>query len=148
MEIFGQGVLLLGPSGVGKSTLSYQLVANGHPLIADDIVELELASEQNLIGKSDKIMLGKLMLANRKLIDVRTLFGQHLAKCSTILSLILNLSPKKQQDLHPNENTPNISYRLLRGVSLPEITLPFTANQHGASHIECAVANYLQSKKR
>jgi len=96
VEVFGEGVLLLGDSGVGKSETAIDLVKRGHRLIADDAVEIKRVSDQTLVGSAPEMIRHYVELRGIGVVDVRRLFGMGAVKDTEKIELIINLEPWKQ----------------------------------------------------
>lgn len=93
VEIYGEGVLLLGNSGVGKSETAIELVKRGHRLIADDAVEIKRVSSKTLIGTAPELIRHFIELRGIGIVDVRHIFGIGSVKVSEKIDLVINLEP-------------------------------------------------------
>ena len=91
MEIFGDGVLILGESGVGKSETAVELVVRGHRLIADDAVEIRRISAKKLVGTAPDLIRHYLELRGIGVVDIRRLFGMSAVKKDAAINLLVNL---------------------------------------------------------
>lgn len=91
VEIFGLGVLLAGPSGVGKSELALEMLARGHRLIADDAAEFELAADGRVVGRCPPLLYGFLEVRGLGVLNVGRMFGESVLRASQALDLILRL---------------------------------------------------------
>ena len=91
MEVYGEGVLLMGESGVGKSETAIDLIKHGHRLIADDAVDITKMSPDTLVGSSPELIRYYVEMRGIGVIDVRHMFGISAVKESQTIDLIVNL---------------------------------------------------------
>lgn len=75
MDVYGEGVLIMGESGIGKSEAALELIKRGHRLVTDDVVEIRKVSDETLIGTSPEITKHFIELRGIGIIDVKALFG-------------------------------------------------------------------------
>ena len=92
LDIYGEGVMITGDSGVGKSEAAIELIMRGHRLVADDAVELRRISNQ-LIGTAPEIIRHYIELRGIGVIDVRQLFGMRASKVESQLDLVVHFEP-------------------------------------------------------
>ena len=100
VEVYGEGLLLLGDSGVGKSETAIELIKRGHRLIADDAVEIKRVSATTLVGSAPEIIRHYIELRGIGIVDVRRLFGMGAVKNSEKIDLIVNLEPWVQGKMY------------------------------------------------
>ena len=100
VEVYGEGILLLGDSGVGKSETAIELLKRGHRLIADDAVEIKRISATTLIGRAPEIIRHYVELRGIGIVDVRRLFGMGAVKESEKIDLIINLEPWQENKMY------------------------------------------------
>ena len=118
VEVYGEGILILGDSGVGKSETAIELVKRGHRLIADDAVEIKRVSAKTLVGSAPEIIRHYVELRGIGIVDVRRIFGMGAVKNTEKIDYIINLEPWVQgkcmtaSDLRPN--TPRYSESAFR----------------------------------
>ena len=93
VEVYGEGVLILGDSGVGKSETAIELVKRGHRLIADDAVEIKRTSAKALVGSAPEIIRHYVELRGIGIVDVRRLFGMGAVKLTEKIDLVVTLEP-------------------------------------------------------
>ena len=140
VEIHGEGVLITGESGVGKSEAALELVKRGHRLIADDAVEIKCTGYNKLVGTAPAMIRHYMELRGIGLIDVRTLYGVGAVKRSVNIELVVNLetwSEQKEYDrLGLSNQTTNIP-----GVEVPSITVPIRPGRNLAVILETAAVN-------
>ena len=101
MEVYGEGVLLMGESGVGKSETAIDLIKHGHRLIADDAVDITKMSPDTLVGSSPELIRYYVEMRGIGVIDVRHMFGISAVKESQTIDLIVNLELWGQLRLRP-----------------------------------------------
>lgn len=136
LEVLGQGVLLQGESGVGKSDLALGLVAHGHRLVADDMVEFERRDDQ-LHGRARQGCEGFLEVSGLGVINLRELYGQQAVSASAPLMLVLALQgdmPRDYDGLRPVA----FDWRLL-DVVVPAWRLPCANQRNMPLIVETAV---------
>ena len=145
VEVYGEGVLLLGDSGVGKSETAIELLKRGHRLIADDAVEIKKVSATTLVGRAPEIIRHYVELRGVGIVDVRRLFGMGAVKESEKIDLVINLEEwdnnKMYDRLGLDENTTNIL-----GIEVPSIVLPVSSGRNLSVVIEVAAMNNRQKR--
>ena len=145
VEVYGEGLLLLGDSGVGKSETAIELVKRGHRLIADDAVEIKRVSSRTLVGTAPEIIRHYVELRGIGIVDVRRLFGMGAVKMTERIDLIINLETwiqgKMYDRLGLDEQTTNIL-----GLEIPSITIPVKPGRNLAIILEIAAMNNRQKK--
>lgn len=93
VEVYGEGILILGESGVGKSETAIELVKRGHRLVADDAVEIKRVSDKTLVGSSPEIIRHFVELRGIGIIDVKEIFGIGAVKDTENIDMIIHLEP-------------------------------------------------------
>ena len=145
VEVYGEGVLLLGDSGVGKSETAIELLKRGHRLIADDAVEIKRVSATTLVGKAPEIIRHYVELRGIGIVDVRRLFGMGAVKETEKIDLVINLEPwengKMYDRLGLDEQTTDIL-----GINVPSIVLPVCPGRNLSVVIEVAAMNNRQKR--
>ena len=91
VDVYGEGVLIMGESGIGKSEAALELIRRGHRLVSDDVVEIKKISDESLIGSSPDITRHFIELRGIGIIDVKTLFGVESVKMSQSIDLVIQL---------------------------------------------------------
>lgn len=91
VDVYGEGVLITGESGIGKSEAALELIKRGHRLVSDDVVEIKRVSEDTLVGTSPEITRYFIELRGIGIIDVKTLFGVESVKATQSIDLIIKL---------------------------------------------------------
>lgn len=145
MEIYGEGVLILGESGVGKSETAVELVKRGHRLVADDAVEIKKVSAKTLVASSPEIIRHFIELRGIGIIDVKKIFGMGAVKDIENVNLVVNLElwqeGKNYERLGIDKNYTNIL-----GIDVPSVTIPVRPGRNLAIIIEIAAMNFRQQQ--
>ena len=145
VEVYGEGVLLLGDSGIGKSETAIELVKRGHRLVADDAVEIKRVSDKKLIGMAPDLIKHYVELRGIGIVDVRRIFGMGAVKEIEQIDLIINLEKWEDGKLYDRFGLQNESTEIL-GVNVTSITIPVTPGRNMAIIIEIAAMNNKQKK--
>jgi HPr kinase/phosphorylase len=145
VEVYGEGVLLLGESGVGKSETAIELVKRGHRLIADDAVEIKKVTAQSLIGSAPELIRHYIELRGIGVIDVRRLFGMSAVKDEQEVNLLINLEPWKDGMIYDRLGLENL-YTTILDVQIPTLTIPVKPGRNLAVIIEVAAMNNRHKK--
>ena len=143
VEVFGEGVLLLGDSGVGKSETAIDLVKRGHRLIADDAVEIKRVSDKTLVGSAPALIRHYVELRGIGVVDVRRLFGMGAVKDTEKIDLVINLEPWVQGKFYDRLGM-ETEYTELMGIRIPSVTIPVRPGRNLALIIEIATMNMRQ----
>lgn len=145
IEIYGEGVLILGESGVGKSETAIELVKRGHRLVADDAVEIRKVSNISLVGTSPDNIRHFLELRGIGIINARRLFGMGAIKVTEKIDLIVEMElwdPEKVYDRMGVDS----EYTSILGVNIPSITIPVKPGRNLAIILEVAAMNNREKK--
>ena len=145
VEVYGEGVLILGDSGVGKSETAIELVKRGHRLIADDAVEIRRVSNKSLVGTSPENIRHFVELRGIGIINARRLFGMGAVKTTEKIDMVVNLEhwdPNKTYDRMGIEN----EYTTILGNKVPSLTIPVKPGRNLAIILEVAAMNNRQKK--
>ena len=145
IEVYGEGLLILGDSGVGKSETAIELVKRGHRLIADDAVEIKRVSAKTLVGEAPLIIRHYVELRGIGIVDVRRLFGMGAVKNSERIDLVINMEPWVQGKMYDRLGIDNETMDIL-GVAIPSITIPVKPGRNLAIILEIAAMNNRQKK--
>lgn len=145
LEVYGEGVLLLGESGVGKSETAIELVKRGHRLIADDAVEIKRVGTHQLKGSAPELIRHYIELRGIGVVDVRRLFGMSAVKDQQDIDLIINLEPWRDDAFYDRLGTENL-YTNVLDVQIPSLTVPVKPGRNLAVIIEVAVMNNRNKK--
>ena len=145
VEVYGEGVLLLGDSGVGKSETAIELVKRGHRLIADDAVEIKRISPTSLVGQAPELIRHYVELRGIGIVDVRRLFGMGAVKEEEEISLIINMEPWQEGKMYDRLGIDEQKTEIL-GIEVPSIVIPVRPGRNLSIIIEVAAMN-LRLKK-
>ena len=145
VEVYGEGVLLLGESGVGKSETAIELVKRGHRLIADDAVEIKRAGTKRLVGTAPELIRHYIELRGIGVIDVRRLFGMSAIKEESDIDLVVNLEQWKDGAMYDRLGLENL-YTTILDVQIPALTVPVKPGRNLAIIIEVAAMNNRHKK--
>ncbi len=145
VEVYGEGILILGDSGVGKSETAIELVKRGHRLIADDAVEIKRVSKKALVGSAPEILRHYVELRGIGIIDVRRLYGISAVKDTEKLDLVINLESWVQGKMYDRLGLDDQSVNIL-GIDLPSLTIPVRPGRNLAIILEIAAMNNRQKK--
>ena len=145
VEVYGEGVLLLGESGVGKSETAIELVKRGHRLIADDAVEIRKASNITLVGSSPDNIRHFLELRGIGIINARQLFGMGAVKVNEKIDMVVELELWNPEKIYDRMGVDN-HYISILGVKVPSLTIPVKPGRNLAVILEVAAMNNRQKK--
>lgn len=145
VEVYGEGVLLLGDSGIGKSETAVELVKRGHRLIADDAVEIKKVSSITLVGSAPELIRHYIELRGIGIVDVRRIFGMGSVKDSEKIDLIINFENWVQGKMYDRFGL-DAEYTEILGINIPSITVPVKPGRNLAVIIEIAAMNHRQKK--
>jgi len=145
VEIYGEGVLILGESGIGKSETAIELVKRGHRLIADDAVEIKKVSAITLVGSAPEVIRHYIELRGIGIVDVKRIFGMGAVKITEKVDLIIKLEDWVQGALYERFGLDN-SYTEIMGIKVPSITIPVKPGRNLAIILEVAAMNNRQKK--
>lgn len=144
MEVLGIGILLTGPSGVGKSELALELLSRGHRLIADDAPEFRQVAPDTISGFCPNVLADFLEVRGLGVLNVRAMFGNNAILGHKRLRLIINLDPEPDSLLDPIERLDHTGrFRRILDVDIPEVRLPVAPGRDLAVIIEAAVRNHV-----
>ena len=145
VEVYGEGILILGDSGVGKSETAIELVKRGHRLIADDAVEIKRVSKKSLVGQAPEILRHYVELRGIGIIDVKRLYGISAVKNTEKIDLVINLESWVQGKMYDRLGLDEQKINIL-GIELPSLTIPVRPGRNLAIILEIAAMNNRQKK--
>ena len=145
VEVYGEGMLLLGDSGVGKSETAIELVKRGHRLIADDVVDIKRVSAKTLVGTAPEIIRHYVELRGIGIIDVRRIFGMGAVKQSERIDLVIKLEQWEDGKMYDRLGLDDQTENIL-GLDIPAITIPVKPGRNLAIILEIAAMNNRQKK--
>ena len=145
VEIYGEGILINGDSGIGKSETAIELVKRGHRLIADDAVEIKKVSPHELVGSAPPVLKQYIELRGIGVINVAKLFGMGAVKESSNIDLIINMVPWRDGEAYDRLGM-ETQYTEILDVKVPSITVPITPGRNLAVIFEVAAMNNRQKR--
>lgn len=145
VEIYGEGVLIIGDSGIGKSETAIELVKRGHRLVADDAVEIKKISSSELVGGAPAVLRHYIELRGIGVINVAKLYGMGSVKDSVNIDLIINIVPWQDGEAYDRLGLES-QYTDILGVKIPSITVPVTPGRNLAVIFEVAARNNRQKR--
>ena len=145
MEVYGEGLLLTGESGMGKSETAVELLKRGHRLIADDAVEIRKIASNLLVGTAPSVIRNFVELRGIGIINVAKLFGMGAVKTENEINLVVNIVPWNNQQVYDRLGLEE-QYMEILGVKIPMNTIPITPGRNLAVILEVAAMNNRQRK--
>ena len=145
VEVYGEGCLLIGDSGVGKSETAIELIKRGHRLVADDAVEILKTSINTIVGQSPQNIRHFIELRGIGIINARQLFGMGSIKTSEKIDMVVNLELWDNTKVYDRMGLDN-EYMEILGVEVPTMTIPVKPGRNLAVIIEVAAMNNRQKK--
>ena len=145
MEIYGEGILLTGESGIGKSEAAVELLKRGHRLIADDAVEIHKISDHSLVGSAPELIRNYIELRGIGIVNVARLFGVGAVKSENKIDLVVNIVPWNTHEVYDRLGLED-QYMDILGVKVPMYSIPITPGRNLAVILEVAAMNNRQRK--
>ena len=145
MEVYGEGILLIGESGMGKSEAAIELLKRGHRMIADDAVEIRKISGKKLMGTAPELIRNYVELRGIGIVNVAKLFGMGAVKSENEVDLVVNIVPWKERQVYDRLGLEE-EYMEILGVQIPMYTIPITPGRNLAVILEVAAMNNRQKK--
>lgn len=145
VDVYGEGILITGESGIGKSEAALELIKRGHRLVTDDVVEIKKVSDDTLIGTAPDITRHFIELRGIGIIDVKTLFGVESVKNTQAIDLVIKLeewNKEKEYDRLGLEE----EYIEYLGNKIVCHSIPIRPGRNLAIIVESAAVNYRQKK--
>ena len=144
MDVYGEGVLILGDSGIGKSETAFELIKRGHRLVADDAVEITRIGS-TLSGTAPELIRNYLEVRGVGVIDVEKLFGVGAVQDSTQIDLVIQFEKWEDDKFYDRLGLDENDTTIL-DVPVPQITIPVSAGRNLAAIVELAAMNNRQKK--
>ena len=145
VDVFGEGVLIMGDSGIGKSEAALELIKRGHRLVADDVVEIKKISDDVLVGQSPEITRHFIELRGIGIVDVKALYGASSVKDYQQIDLVIHLEDwDKDKDYDRLGLEDNYTEYL--GVKVASHNIPIRPGRNLAVICESAAVNFRQKK--
>ena len=145
VEIYGEGVLLTGDSGIGKSETALELIKRGHRLIADDAVEIKKIGRDRLVGDAPEMIRYYMELRGIGVVNVRRIYGIGAVKPESGIDLVVHLEPWEEGKAYDRLGLTSESEAIL-GVEIPRVTIPVRPGRNLAVILELAAMNNRQKK--
>ena len=145
VEVYGEGILLVGDSGVGKSETAIELIKRGHRLIADDAVEIRRVSSKSLVGQSPENIRHFIELRGIGIINARRIFGMGAVKLQEKIDMCINLEIWDATKVYDRMGMDS-EYTEILGIKVPVMTIPVKPCRNLAIIIEVAAMNNRQKK--
>ena len=145
VDVYGEGILIMGESGVGKSEAAIELVKRGHILVADDAVEIRRVSDNHLVGSSPEIIRHFVEVRGIGIIDMKEIFGIGSVKDSGDIDMIIHLEQWSDQKSYDRLGMID-EYTNIMGINVPSLTIPVKLGRNLAVIIEVAAMNNRQKK--
>jgi len=145
VEIYGEGVLLTGDSGIGKSETALELIKRGHRLVADDAVEIRLIGQNELMGSAPDLIRYYMELRGIGVINVRHIYGVGAIKPETAIDVVVHMEHWVQGKSYDRLGLTSETEEIL-GVALPKVTIPVSPGRNLAVILELAAMNNRQKK--
>ena len=145
VEVYGEGVLLLGESGVGKSETAIELIKRGHRLIADDAVEIRRVSNKSLVGRAPENIRHFIELRGVGIINARRIFGMGAVKLTEKIDMCINMELWDATKVYDRMGIDS-EYTEILGIRVPVMTIPVKPGRNLAVIIEVAAMNNRQKK--
>ena len=145
VEVYGEGVLLLGESGVGKSETAIELVKRGHRLVADDAVEIKRVGVKRLVGSAPELIRHYIELRGIGVVDVQQLFGMSAVREDQDIDLVVNLEQWNDATMYDRLGLEQL-YTVILDVKVPALTVPVKPGRNLAIIVEVAAMNNRHKK--
>ncbi len=145
VEVYGEGVLIMGESGVGKSETAIELVKRGHRLVADDAVEIKKVSDKTLVGSSPAVIRHFVELRGIGIIDIKEIFGMGAVKDTESINLIIHLEKWDENKQYDRLGLVD-EFTNIMGINVPSLTIPVKLGRNLAVIVEVAAMNNRQKR--
>ena len=145
VEVYGEGILITGDSGIGKSETAIELIKRGHRLIADDAVEISRVSDITLVGRAPEIIKHYMELRGIGIIDIKRIYGTGAVKDSEKIQLVVKFEPWVEGKMYDRMGIEN-EYQEILGIKIPSITIPVRPGRNLAVILEIAAMNFRLKK--
>ena len=145
VEVYGEGILIVGDSAVGKSETAVELIKRGHRLIADDEVEIKKVSSKSLVGSAPDNSRHFVALRGPGIIDARNIFGMGAVKQTEKIDLVIKLEQWDTTKSYDTLGTEDV-YATILGIKVPATVVPVKPGRNLSIIIEIAAMNHRQKK--
>lgn len=145
VEVYGEGILILGESGIGKSEAAVELMKRGHRLVADDAVEIRRVSSKTLVGSSPEIIRHFIEMRGIGIIDVKKIFGMGAVKDTEKIDLVIQLENWQKGKQYDRLGLVD-NYTEILGINVPSLNIPIRPGRNLAVIFEIAAMNNRQRR--
>lgn len=145
VDVFGEGILITGESGIGKSEAALELIKRGHRLVSDDVVEIKRVSKETLVGSSPEVTRFFIELRGIGIIDVRKLFGVESVRMTQNIDLVIQLEDWNKETDYDRLGLEE-KYVEYLGNKVVAHSLPIRPGRNLAIIVETAAINHRQKK--
>ncbi len=145
VDVYGEGVLIMGESGIGKSEAALELIRRGHRLISDDVVEIHKVSDASLVGSAPDITRHFIELRGIGIIDIKTLYGVEAVKNTQTIDIVIKLE-EWDRDKEYDRLGLEEEYTEFLGNRVVCHSLPIRPGRNLAVIVEAAAVNHRQKK--
>lgn len=145
VEVYGEGLLITGDSGIGKSETALELIKRGHRLIADDAVEIKKIGQNNLVGEAPAMIRHYMEFRGIGVVNARYIYGVGAVKSSQTIHLVIKLENWEDYKSYDRLGIESESTEIL-GVDVPSVTIPVRPGRNLAVILELAAMNNRQKK--
>lgn len=145
VDVYGEGLLITGESGIGKSEAALELIHRGHRLVADDVVEIRKTNAHTLMGRAPQITKHLIELRGIGIIDVKSLFGVECIKESQKIDFVVKLEDWKKENDYDRLGLEDEHMNIL-GIDVVCHSLPIRPGRNLAVICETAAVNHRQKK--
>ncbi|MBO5228600.1 MAG: HPr(Ser) kinase/phosphatase [Lachnospiraceae bacterium] len=145
VDVYGEGVLITGESGIGKSEAALELISRGHRLVSDDVVEIRKVSDETLIGTAPEVTKYLIELRGIGIVDVKTLFGIESVKETQNIDMVIRLEEWNKEKEYDRLGL-NDEYIEYLGNKVVCHSIPIRPGRNLAIIVESAAVNHRQKK--
>ncbi len=145
VDVYGEGLLITGESGIGKSEAALELIKRGHRLVADDVVEIRKTNARTLMGKAPNVTKHLIELRGIGVIDVKSLFGVECVKETQKIDFVIKLEDWKKENNYDRLGMTD-EYMDILGIDVTCHSLPIRPGRNLAVICETAAVNHRQKK--
>ena len=145
MDVLGEGILLIGESGIGKSEAAMELIKRGHRLVADDAVEIRRISGNTLVGTTPELIRNYIELRGIGIVNVARLFGMGAVRSDKKIDLVVKIVHWNKHEVYDRLGLEE-QYMDILVVKVPMYTIPITPGRNLAVIMEVAAVNNRQRK--
>ena len=145
VEVYGEGIFLVGDSGVGKSETAIELVKRGHQLVADDAVIIKKTTSTNLVGTAPELIRHFIELRGIGIINVRRIFGVGAVLENADIDMVVNIENWDTSKTYDRLGL-DTQYTDILGAKLPSLTIPVKPGRNLAVILEVAAMNNRQQR--